>query len=759
MRLMQKFLTSKRSIPLRLILLLFWLGMLAFGGMAQSKVSSVAENDPAFFLPASAQSTLASQAARDFKDSNQLPVLIVAEGATFGQSELGALAKLGQQLPDADVAGRPLSDFLAQDQIPPIPNAEASAVLLPVALDANAVNEIGPDGKKQVGSIVSAIRTQVAKFQESDLPGVKVYVSGPAALTADLGAAFAGIDLTLLLVTLVLVAVILVVVYRSLFLPIAVLTTAIAALSGAVLVTYQLALRNIVDLNSQTQGILAILVIGATTDYALLIVARYRDELRDASEANGVVDTPIRALARSVMGSWEPILASGGTVIAGMLCLLVSDLTSTASLGPIAAIGIVFAMLAALTLLPGMLMLPGNRFARTVFWPAHLPAKQEIDPSRADAVFAGHGLWSRWSRVVRDHDRKVWVGSLIVLVFLAAFAPTFRSGGTSQSEQFMTKPESVVGLEVLAKRFDVGSVEPVEVIAPEAEAKELAARIETIDGVKSVQFQTSAANAGMPAGVGGRPGGAGEPGVAGAPGGQAQPQAGGEPLVVNGRVLLSVATTMPAGDTAARAVVKDIRDAATDLGIEALVGGVAAQNLDTQNTARSDLFAVVPLVLGIITIMLMVLLRSVVAPLVLVVANVLSFASALGISAIIFNWILGFPGADASVPLYAFVFLVALGIDYTIFLMARVREESDRLGTRDGLLRGLAVTGGVITSAGVVLAATFAALGVIPLLFMVQLAIIVPLGLLIDTIIVRTALIAGLVHDVGNPIWLPRKVR
>ncbi|MEW6858723.1 MMPL family transporter [Trueperella pyogenes] len=745
---MHSFLTSRRSIPLRILLLIFWLAILAFGGMAQGKISTVTENDPSFFLPESAESTLAGQAARSFQDTTQLPLLVVAvrdDGAALTQSEIGALAQLGKDLPATKIGdGQVLSDVLVQEQIPPIPNEDATAILLPVSLDSAAVNVTAEDGTKVASSVVKAVRAAVA---EVGLDGVDIYVSGPAGLSADIGAAFAGIDLTLLLVTVALVAIILVVVYRSLFLPFAVLTTAITALCGAVLVTYQLALRDVFSLNGQTQGILAILVIGATTDYSLLIVARYRDELREAGSL--AERTPLAALARAVLGSWEPIAASGGTVIAGLLVLLVSDLSSTASLGPIAAIGIVFSILAALTLLPGMLMLPGNRYARVIFWPAHIP---DGTPAPSADVFAGHGIWSRWARVVRDNDRKVWVGALVVLVALAAFAPAFRGEGTSQTEQFVDKPESVVGFEVLADAFPIGSVEPVQVIAPEADASELTARIESIDGVESVTPAAEGAGpAGMPA-RGGQPGD-GQPGE-----GSGRPPAADTTIVKDGKVLLNVATTMPAGDKSARDVVRAIRDVAAEVSPDTLVGGVAAQALDTQDTAWSDIAKIIPLVLGIITLMLMVLLRSVVAPVLLIVANVLSFASAIGITAIIFNWILDYPGADASVPLYSFVFLVALGIDYTIFLMARVREESGKLGTRDGLLRGLAVTGGVITSAGVVLAATFAALAVIPLLFMVQLAIIVPLGLLLDTFIVRTALIAGLVHDIGDPVWLPRKL-
>lgn len=736
---MQTFLTSKKAIPLRILLLLFWLAMLGFGGMAQGQISNVTENDQAFFLPESAESTLASQAASDFKESSELPMLIAVvkpDDSAFSEAELAELAAVGEALPGVELSGGGnLQDVISSPFVPAIPNEDLTGVLLPVSLDAAAVNTADDEGQRLVNSLIVDVREFIAAdFGDID---ADFYVSGPAALVADLGGAFAGIDLTLLLVAVVLVFVILIAVYRSLYLPVAVLTTAIAALTAAVLVVYNLALNDVFDLNGQTQGILSILVIGATTDYSLLVVSRYRDELKEEG-------TPIEALARSVKGVWEPILASGGTVIAGLLALLLSDLSSTASLGPIAAIGVAFSMLAALTLLPGLLMIFGNRFARTVFWPAKLPEKS-TDPDRIE----GHGIWSKWARIVGKHDRKVWVGSLIVLVALAAFAPTFKAEGTSQTDQFVDAPDSVIGFDILGDKFDAGSVEPIEVIISNDAVGAAIEQISALEGVESVTPTVDPES--MP--EGGAPG-SDQDMPAGMPSGEQE----GELLVVDDRVLLSVATTMPAGDTEAGEVVKQIRDLVQELDSDALVGGVSAQNVDTQQAARADLFKIVPVVLIIITIMLMVLLRAVVAPLLLIGANILSFASAIGISAILFNWVLDYPGTDATVPLYGFVFLVALGIDYTIFLMARVREETDKVGTRKGLLRGLAVTGGVITSAGIVLAATFAALAVIPLLFMVQLAIIVPLGLLIDTFIVRTALIAGLVHDIGDPVWWPRKI-
>lgn len=705
---MGEYLTSKRSLWLRILLGIFWLAALAFGGMAQGKVSTVSENDQAVFLPTTAESTLASEEAAKFQEGSSLPVLIVAvndDGTPIDKATFGILGQVAAQLPQAQIPNDlTISELLASPEIPVIPNEDGTAVLMPANLDAKLANELDANDEKRINSTVETMRESIGTTIDNagGDDNLHLYVSGPAGLAADLGGAFAGIDLTLLLVAVVLVFIILVVVYRSVLLPFAVLGTAITALCAAVLIVYNLAKADILSLNGQTQGILAILVIGATTDYCLLLIARYREEL-------SLQGNPRAALATSLKGSWEPILASGGTVIAGLLTLLLSDLSSTASLGPIASIGIVFAMAAALTLLPPLLLLPGKH-ARIMFWPAKIPHYDSADEAES------HGVWSTVGRFVERNYRKVWILTAIVLVAFAAFSFQFKAEGTSTTEQFTSSPESVTGFELINDKFDAGSTQPTMVIVDEAKASDAATALEDIDGVASVEKNDK---------------------------------------VVEGRVLFDVSTTMPSEDKEAQTVVKNIRNELADLDGNALVGGPAAQNLDTQETANADFAKIFPVVLIVIAMLLMLLLRAIVAPLVLLVANVISFAAAFGISAILFNWILDFPGADASVPLYSFVFLVALGIDYTIFLMSRAREESLKRGTHEGVVRAVGVTGGVITSAGIVLAATFAALVVVPLLFMLQLAIIVPLGILIDTFIVRSLLIPGVIYDLGDVSWWP----
>lgn len=747
---MTEFFTSKKAWPLRILFLAFWLVALAFGGMAQGQISTVSENDQAIFLPESAESTLASNEAAKFQDGSSIPALIVAvnvDDSQLTEEQMAVLGQIAEQLPQGEIPGDlPLSEVFTAPQIPVIPNEDMTAALLPVSLDSAVANELDANEDTRLNSAVEAMRASMQEtLDKADAEGasdLRIYVSGPAGLAADLGGAFAGIDLTLLLVAVVLVFIILVFVYRSILLPIAVLVTSVTALCAAVFVVFHMAKAGWLDLNGQTQGILAILVIGATTDYCLLLIARYREELT-------LVESPLEALGNAAKGSWEPILASGGTVIAGLLTLLLSDLSSTASLGPIASIGIIFAMFAALTLLPAMLLIPGKR-ARIMFWPAKLPHYDSVDEAET------HGVWTKVGQFVQRNYRKVWIITLVILVAFSAFSFQFKASGTSTAEQFTSNPDSVVGFDLLSDKFDAGSTQPTTVVIDEANAEDAIAVIEGIDGVASVEYQSAggdAASGGMPADAvqGGDAATGGMP--ADAAGGM--PAAPTEPIVVDGRVLLNVTTTMPAEDKSAQNVVATMRDELAQVGGNPLVGGPAAQSLDTQETANADFVKIFPVVLIVIAVLLMILLRSIAAPVILLVANVISFGTAFGISAILFYWILDFPGADATIPIYSFVFLIALGIDYTIFLMSRAREESIKLGTREGVIRAVGVTGGVITSAGIVLAATFAALAVVPLLFMLQLAIIVPLGILIDTFIVRSLLIPGVIYDIGRVSWWP----
>ncbi|WP_344250451.1 MMPL family transporter [Isoptericola hypogeus] len=742
-----------------------WLAVGALGGQAQGNLSSVQTNDNAAFLPESAESTQAAELGSEFTDSETLPALVVAEtsdGSALTRAQLADVQAYADAIPDAPLEGtsgdepRTVGDASIADPVV-VPSEDGQAALVVVSLDADLASEdVGAEESSVSELAIGALRDLVAADASDDGlagTGLDAWVTGPAGFVADLVTAFGAIDTVLLLVALGAVLVILALVYRSPVLPFVVIFTAVLALSLAGLVVYQLAANDVLTLNGQSQGILSILVVGASVDYALLLVARYREELT-------VTVSPYTALRRAVRASIEPIAASAGTVIAGLLCLLLSDLASNRSLGPVAAIGIVAAFLSALTLLPALLLVGGQR-ARWVFWPriphalgrhsdapgapdatdpaggtpGHCGAAGAVDDADDDRVdVAAHGIWSRVASFVGRHDRPVWVVTALVLAAGAAFVPTLDASGTGDSEVFLTQVDSVDGEEALTRHFEGVSAQPAIVVAPEDDADAVVAAAEGTGGVTAATVVTD-----QPAAAPGQP-------------------AQGDPLVVDGQVRVDVTTAAPSDSQEAVDTVADLRTSVHDVSPDAVVGGAAAERLDTQVAGQRDLRVIVPVVLAVVFVILVLLLRSVLAAALLMAANVLSFGFALGVAALVFDHVLGFPGADPAVPLYAFCFLVALGVDYSIFLMTRVREESLQVGTRRGVLRGLAVTGSVITSAGVVLAATFAALGVVPLLFLAQIAFIVAFGVLVDTLVVRSLLVPALVHDVGDRTWWPSRL-
>jgi RND superfamily putative drug exporter len=410
----------------------------------------------------------------------------------------------------------------------------------------------------------------------------------------------------------------------------------------------------------------------------------------------------------------EPIAASAATVILGLLCLRLSDLGNTRGLGPVGAFGIAGAFIASLTFLPAVLLLIGRR----VFW----PGTPRVDHQRAEDSIGRRGIWGRVAGLVGAHPRRTWVATFVVLAACAVFVPTFEAKGVTQSDLFLTTVDSVTGQEVLARHFPAGSGSPVEVVTPQGKADQVVQVLGTVEGVQN-------------------------PTIGNVPG---QP-----PKVVDGQVLVQATLVAPADSVEAESTIETIRTRLDEVGAEVLVGGSTAVNLDVRQASERDLKVIIPAILGVIFVVLLVLLRSVIAPLVLVAANVLSFAATIGVSALVFNHVFHFPGSDPSTPLYGFVFLVALGIDYSIFLMTRVREESRIRGTRPGILVGLAVTGGVITSAGIVLASTFSALAVLPILFLVQIAFIVAFGVLLDTLVVRSLLVPAVSYDLGERVWWP----
>lgn len=723
-------------VGIPVLLVLIWLVGGSIGGPYFGKVDEVATNDQSSFLPQSADATQVSERLPDFLGADTIPAVVVVTGeGALTDDELASVQTLSD-----DIAG---IDGVQDGVSPPILSEDGEAMQIFVPIDSSG----------EVRVVVEEIRTMLSEQLPSALDG---WVTGPAGFTADLVKGFLGIDGLLLIVALLAVFVILVIVYRSPLLPILVLMTSLFALCVALLTVWWLAYAGIVVLNGQVQGILFILVIGAATDYALLYVARFR-------EAIGTGARRWEATTQAWRGAFEPIIASGGTVITGLLCLLLSDLATNRALGPIASIGIAFSVLSALTFLPALLAL----FGKAAFWP-FIPKHGVVSipddlmqPQGRASESRGSGtepqrtttFWPRQARFVARHARQVWIVCTIVLLVAAAGLLQLKADGVPSSDLVLGASQARDGQDVLGDHFPAGSGSPAYVIVPEEDVVDAVGVLADSDGIESVATAAEDSPTGQ-AGVT-IEGGAAVYVVAGPPGAEAP-----APTVSEGDVLLIATLTDAADSVAAEDTVRELRASLDDaLGTgTALVGGVTAIDIDSKDTSIRDRTIIIPVILLVILLILMLLLRAIVAPVVLILSVVLSFGAALGVSALVFNHVLGFPGADPSVPLYGFVFLVALGVDYNIFLMSRVREESLVHGTRPGILRGLIVTGGVITSAGLVLAATFAALGVIPILFLAQLAFIVAFGVLLDTFIVRSLLVPAVTYDIGRAIWWPSKL-
>ncbi len=696
------------------ILMLAWLTAAGIGGPYFGKVGEVSSNDRTSYLPGSADATQVQALLGEFSGSDAIPAVVVFVGdARLTSDQIDDI--------DARIAALPEIGGITGEVSPGIPSEDGRAVQAFVPVNA------GEGISHTVAAVASAL-------QEGLPDGVTAYVTGPAGFTADLVAGFSGIDGLLLMVALIAVFLILVLVYRSVLLPIAVLATSLFALCAALLTVWWLAKWGILLLSGQTQGILFILVIGAATDYSLLVVARYRERLR-------VQTDKWIAITQAVKGTIEPILASGGTVIAGLLCLLLSDLKSNSTLGPVASIGIIFAMLSALTLLPAILY----AFGRAAFWPKR--PKFEPEAMAAEGGMPARGFWAGVARLIGRHPRRVWIATFAALALCAIGATQLNASGVPQSDLVLGASQARDGQRALGEHFPGGSGSPVQVVADSGDLDEVAGVLLQHPGIESV----SVVSADSPSGS--APVTAAGVQAVGSPGAPAP-----SPTTVDGRVLLQ-GTLKDAPDSEAAAdTVRELRAELEDAVPGTLVGGVTATSVDTDQASIHDRNLIIPVILVVIMLILMLLLRSILAPVLLILTTVLSFGAALGVAALMFNGVFNFPGADPAVPLYGFVFLVALGIDYNIFLMTRVREEALQHGTREGILRGLMITGGVITSAGLVLAATFAALSVIPILFLVQIAFIVAFGVLLDTFVVRSLLVPALVHDVGRAAWWPSKL-
>lgn len=717
--------SHRRLIFAASVVAILWLFISSATGPLFGNLSTVQKNDNSKFLPAGTESSKAADAILKFSDNttnNQFPTLILFEGkvdaAKIASANVFVQGVVHKNLVDSkgnpikDVNGNPtsisISSYLAPGaQIGAFPSAKSDAILANVPLDSKTAGDILPNKKPVLPAIVTTIRYYAAQYASAN--GFVTHTTGLGGLFADLFDAFSGLDSSLLLVTGGVIALILIFVYRSPVLWILPLISAGFALTLAGGVIYELAKHNIITLDGQSQGILSVLVLGAATDYALLLIARYREELHHYEHR-------VDAMKVAWRGVVEPIVASGTTVALGLLVLLLSQLTNNRGLGPVGAIGIACAMVTILTLLPALLVI----FGRWIFWPKR-PKNNTEDEKLS-------GIWSKVAKSTERSPRKYWSAAILILVILAAFASTLHPNGLSTAQSFTKRTDSVIGQEQLTTYFPGGQGQPTQVVVSTDKAQAVTDKLLTIKGISTVAPQ--------PASI-------------------SDPSA----KVVDGKEILDVTLAYGPDTAAAIKLVPPMRAAAHSVDSTSLVGGTTAVYYDIDAATRHDQKVIIPMILLLIAIILGLLLRSIAASLLLLGSVVISYYATLGACSIVFHHMFHFAGEDSSFPLFAFVFLVALGIDYNIFLMTRVREETIKAGTRAGMTKGVTVTGGVITSAGIVLAATFSVLGILPLVFLAELGFAVAFGVLLDTLLVRSILVPALVHSIGPKVWWPSKLQ
>jgi RND superfamily putative drug exporter len=681
---MSRFLTFPAGRRSKWVVFAVW--VVAVFGMGAAnlpgKFSDAEKNESTSFLPGDAESTKALAVTKQLEGGERAATVIVYRRD-------GGLTDADKARIKADTGRLNALDFPAASKFgePELSRDGTTALIL---------NSIKGDGK---GSTILDPVDEYRSLVSDPGGGLEVKVTGPAGFSADAIKVFEGINGTLLAAAGALVLLLLILIYRSPFFWFFPLLAVVFGETASRGFGYFLTEAG-VTVNGQSSSILSVLVLGAGTDYALLLVARYREELRTTEDKHAAMTEALRTAGPA-------IVASALTVSIALLCLSLAKVNGTAGLGPIGAMGILVALLSQMTFLPALLVIVG----RKPFWP-YVP---HVGDAGTDST---HGAWRRIGERVAARPTRVLIGTTGLLVVMA-FGLLNLSGGLTQANSFRDEVESVAGQELVADAFPAGASAPTEVIVRDpAKVGAVTAAVRRVDGVASVQ-----------------PGRSGPEGT-----------------------LLRAALTLDPNSTEAYDLVPELRRAARSGDPEALVGGTSAVEHDLREASTSDTKLLVPLTLVIVFVILALLLRSLLAPVLLIGTVVLSFVAALGFSAVIFDVVFGFPGSDPSFPLFAFIFLVALGVDYNIFLMARVREESLRHGTREGMLRGLAVTGGVITSAGIVLAGTFSVLAVLPLVFLTELGFAIAFGVLLDTFLVRSVLVPALVFRIGPKIWWPSRM-
>jgi RND superfamily putative drug exporter len=663
----------------------FWLIIVAVAGPLSGKLTGAEKNDSSSWLPAKAESTKVLDLQSRFQSPNIFTAVVVYDrpsGLTGAdRAKAVADAKRFAQV-NGVVPGQVTGPILAQD-------GKAIETLVPVNLGSKGWNG------------ASAAATSLRNIAQANAAGLSAHIAGPLGSAADSANSFKGIDGILLLATLVVVIVLLLITYRSPVLWLFPVISAGIALVSAEALIYLLAAHAGLTVNAQSAGILYVLVFGAGTDYALLLTARYREELRRHEDRH-------EAMALAMRRAGPAIIASASTVILSLLTLSVAELNSTKSLGPVLAIGVGVALVSMMTLLPALLLI----FGRWIFWP--------VKPAFGSAEPTAQGLWAGIGRRIAARPRVVWVTTAVILGILALGLTGLKAGGLTAAESFVGHhPDSVVGQAVIGQNFPAGAGQPVVVVSNMAQAAQVEAAFRATPGITGVT----------------------------------------DPVTRDGHAFLQgTLTSAPDSQEAFGTIDKVRADVHAVPGADAMVGGNTAVTLDIARAADHDRNLIIPIILVLVFVILGLLLRAIIAPIMLIATVALSFAAALGVSSLFFNHVFSYGNADNSFPLFVFVFLVALGIDYNIFLMTRVREEAEKHGPRRGALTGLSATGGVITSAGAVLAGTFAALGTLPVTFLAELGFAVAFGVLLDTIVVRSVLVTALNLDLGRWVWWPSKL-
>jgi putative drug exporter of the RND superfamily len=704
LRRLARVVTGRRT---KWFVLVAWILALVITQPIGSKLSDVTTDDTESFLPASAESTEVVRLLNsDFPQGETDTGIVVYKRA-------GGLTAADKQTIAADAqaiqaAGTDKINIVRPPEVPFAPGSSPSLVSTDTSV-ATMVLTTPADFDKEA-DWGKAIRD----ITDADTGGMQVFLTGGVGFNTDADEVFSDIDTKLLLATVALVLVLLGAIYRSVLVALTPLIVVFFAYTVTQALVYALA-KSGATVSSNSTSILIVLMFGVGTDYCLLLVSRYREELRR-------IDDKHAAMARAVRRAGPAILASGMTVSLAMLTLALADNKNTSSLGPVAAIAVFTAMVAGLTLLPTLLTI----FGRRGFWPRR--SVVEYDP--AHAAEEHRGLWRRFGDRVLERP----AAALLVtgVVFIAgAFGLLAYKVDYSTTSFFKHSVEAVEGFDVLRSAFPAGTLAPTTVLVESSggpvtpfDINEVESRLRDVNGVASVS------DTGL--------------------------------LSTNGRIgqVDAVLSKDPLNKSGLD-IVPRMRDAVANLpgGVTALVGGTSAINFDVDEANQRDIEIIVPLALLVMAVILAILLQALVAPLVLLASVILSFACTLGISILIIRYVVGDAGFDSAIPLFAFIFLVALGIDYTIFLMARVREEARRYGTREGMLRALSATGPVITSAGIILAGTFSVLMTLPVSFTFDLGLMVALGILLDTFIVRTIMVPAAVEVLGDKVWWPSTAR